>query len=89
MKLSIALFNGTAVITTDQQKRALIKSSQELQLRHDELKEDFSEGIVQLLKALYQSVVDDVSPQKEPLTQGYFEKRLKPSNAKPDASSVP
>lgn len=87
-EVSITLFNGTAVITTDQQKRALIKSSQELQLRQDELKEDFSEGIVQLLKALCQSVLNDVSPQKEPLPQGYFEKRLKPSSAKPDSSSV-
>jgi len=86
-EVSIVLFNGTAVITTDQQKRALINASQELQLRQDELKEDFSLGIVQLLKTLCQSVLDDISPPTEPLSKGYFEKRLKNTSALPTSPS--
>ena len=58
--VSIAVFDGVAVITTDPQKQALIKSSQELQLRQDELKEDFSYGIVQLLEALFKSVLEEM-----------------------------
>lgn len=43
---------GTAVITTDPFKQSLLKAAEELQLRQDELKEDFSSGILQLLKGV-------------------------------------
>ncbi len=43
---------GTAVITTDPLKRSLLKSAEELQFRQDELKEDFSSGILQIISAV-------------------------------------
>ena len=61
-EVSIALFNGTAVITTDHQKKALIRAAQELQLRQDELKESFSDGIALLIKTLCNGLVNNGSP---------------------------
>jgi len=61
---SVALFDGTAVITTDHHKKALIRAAQELQLRQDEIKEDFSDGIVLLLKAVCGSLLSKAEPKR-------------------------
>lgn len=60
IKILTARINGIAVVTTDHSKRVLINASQELHLRQDELKEDFSFGIVQLLKALYNNTLEEL-----------------------------
>ena len=61
---SVALFDGTAVITTDHHKKALIRAAQELQLRQDEIKEDFSDGIVLLLKAVCDGLLSKSEPKR-------------------------
>ncbi len=75
-EVSIAMFNGIAVVTTDHSKRSLINASQELQLRQDELKDDFSFGIVQLLKVLYDTIIKELNVTVFPRQDCMFERAI-------------
>ena len=51
-EVTLMLRNGELVLTRNPLKRALLKCAEELQLRQDELKEDFSAGIAALVNAV-------------------------------------
>ena len=74
-KVSLALFNRIAVITSDPLKQMLVKAAQELQYRQDELKSDFSEGIVQLIRSIVYLASDPVASGNATQTEVvyYFE----------------